>query len=131
MEHQTTVIAPAALRRQEEICQKIRDYWQAQGITPVAFVDTYGCQQNEADSERIRGMLETCGYGMASSEEGADVIILNTCAIREHAEQRVFGLSLIHIYLTLIRDAGIAADTQRQDTEQEIILTIRIPRQAG
>ena len=91
MEHQTTVIAPAALRRQEEICQKIRDYWQAQGITPVAFVDTYGCQQNEADSERIRGMLETCGYGMASSEEGADVVILNTCAIREHAEQRVFG----------------------------------------
>ena len=71
MEHQTTVIAPAALRRQEEICQKIRDYWQAQGITPVAFVDTYGCQQNEADSERIRGMLETCGYGMAPSEARA------------------------------------------------------------
>ena len=70
MEHQTTVIAPAALRRQEEICQKIRDYWQAQGITPVAFVDTYGCQQNEADSERIRGMLETCGYGMAPQRRG-------------------------------------------------------------
>lgn len=110
MEHQTTVIAPAALRRQEEICQKIRDYWQAQGITPVAFVDTYGCQQNEADSERIRGMLETCGYGMASSEEGADVVILNTCAIREHAEQRVFG------------NLGALTHTKRRHGRQKIFL---------
>ena len=59
--------------------------------TPLAFVDTYGCQQNEADSERIRGMLRACGYRMSDTEEGADCIVINTCAIREHAETRVYG----------------------------------------
>ena len=54
-------------------------------------METYGCQQNEADSEQIRGMLEHCGYGSTDGPEGADLVIFNTCAIREHAEQRVFG----------------------------------------
>ena len=87
----TTVITPEQLARQDEFCQRICDYWQARGITPVAWVDTYGCQQNEADSERIRGLLQRCGYTIGCEPEGADVIVLNTCAIREHAEQRVFG----------------------------------------
>ena len=91
VERHTTVIPQEDLRRQQEFCQKIREYWQGQGITPVAFVDTYGCQQNEADSEQIRGMLADCGYGMTDTEEGADCVVFNTCAIREHAEQRVFG----------------------------------------
>ncbi|MBR0544454.1 MAG: hypothetical protein IIW98_08445, partial [Bacteroidaceae bacterium] len=49
------------------------------------------CQQNEADSEKLRGFLTQCGYGIVQDAEGADVVIMNTCAIREHAEQRVFG----------------------------------------
>ena len=53
MEQRTTVISEADLRHQREICQTIKEYWQARGVTPKAFVDTYGCQQNEADSERI------------------------------------------------------------------------------
>ena len=57
METKTTIIPPEALERQAALCGEIQEYWQAQGVTPVAFVDTYGCQQNEADSERIRGML--------------------------------------------------------------------------
>lgn len=57
----------------------------------LAFVDTYGCQQNESDSEVIRGMLKQMGYSMTVSEADADVIIVNSCAIREHAEQRVLG----------------------------------------
>ena len=61
MERKTAEISPELLRAQREICEKIKEYWLAQGVTPRAFVDTYGCQQNEADSERIRGMLETCG----------------------------------------------------------------------
>ena len=91
MERKNAEITPAQLRAQREICEKIREYWLAQGITPRAFVDTYGCQQNEADSERIRGMLEECGYGIVDEEEGADCIVINTCAVREHAEQRVYG----------------------------------------
>lgn len=81
MEKKTTVISPEALQRQEGFCGRVREYWQAQGITPVAFVETYGCQQNEADSEQIRGMLEHCGYGLTDGPEGADLVIFNTCAI--------------------------------------------------
>ena len=91
MERQTTVISQEDLNRQSAICHEIASYWQAQGRTPLAFVDTYGCQQNEADSERIRGMLQACGYRMSDTEEGADCIVINTCAIREHAETRVYG----------------------------------------
>jgi len=60
-------------------------------LAPLAFVDTYGCQQNEADSELIRGMLNEMGYGFTEQEADADLIIINTCAVREHAEQRVLG----------------------------------------
>ena len=91
MERNTTVIAQEDLRRQQEICDTIKHDWLAQGITPRAFVDTYGCQQNEAESERIRGMLASCGYAIVDTEEGADCIVINTCAIREHAETRVYG----------------------------------------
>jgi len=61
------------------------------GENPKLFIRTYGCQQNVADSERIRGLLELCGFGPASSEEDADMIIFNTCAVRGHAEDRVIG----------------------------------------
>ena len=54
-------------------------------------MDTYGCQQNEADSERLRGYLARMGYAFSDTEEGADLVLVNTCAIREHAEHRVFG----------------------------------------
>ena len=91
MERHTTVISQPELDRQAAICREIASYWKAEGRTPLAFVDTYGCQQNEADSERIRGMLLECGYQMSDTEEGADCIVINTCAIREHAETRVYG----------------------------------------
>ena len=52
---------------------------------------TYGCQGNLADSEKISGILESVGYKKTDSDEKADLIIFNTCAIRENAENRVFG----------------------------------------
>ena len=58
---------------------------------PLACVITYGCQQNVADSERIKGMLEKMGYGFTDDRLSAKLIIFNTCAVREHAEDRVFG----------------------------------------
>ena len=91
MEKNTKFVPAQELEKQAEYCEKIKNYWEKEGRTPKAFVDTYGCQQNEADSERIRGMLQKAGYEMADMEEGADVIVLNTCAIREHAAQRVYG----------------------------------------
>lgn len=58
---------------------------------PLACVVTYGCQQNVADSERIKGMLELMGYGFTEDRQSAKLVIFNTCAVREHAEDRVFG----------------------------------------
>lgn len=58
---------------------------------PLAFIKTYGCQQNVADGEKIKGMLSDIGFGFTEVKEDADFILFNTCAIREHAEDRVFG----------------------------------------
>ena len=55
------------------------------------YVETYGCQMNVSDSELMLGRLSAEGYTEASTPEEADVILLNTCAIRDHAEQRVLG----------------------------------------
>ena len=59
--------------------------------TPKALVRTYGCQQNVADGERMKGMLSEMGFEFTEDEDEADFILFNTCAIREHAEDRVFG----------------------------------------
>ena len=56
-----------------------------------AYVETYGCQMNVSDGELMQGILAAGGYEIASSAEDADVILVNTCAIRDHAEQRVLG----------------------------------------
>ena len=62
-----------------------------EGKAPKAFVHTYGCQGNVADSEHIKGMLIEMGYELCDTVDEADLILYNTCAIREHAEDRVFG----------------------------------------
>ena len=91
MNGKTSVISADQLNLQRGLCERIKTYWEAAGLSPLAYVETYGCQQNEADSEKLRGMLCACGYRITDTAEGADVVIMNTCAIREHAEQRVFG----------------------------------------
>ncbi|MBQ9986248.1 MAG: tRNA (N6-isopentenyl adenosine(37)-C2)-methylthiotransferase MiaB [Oscillospiraceae bacterium] len=85
------------LCRQQEYIQAVAEL--NQGKNPTAFVDTYGCQQNEADSEIIRGILQEMGYTQVSDENDADLIVINSCAVREHAEQRVLGNvgQLIHV----------------------------------
>jgi tRNA-2-methylthio-N6-dimethylallyladenosine synthase len=56
-----------------------------------AYIETYGCQMNVSDSELMLGILAAQGYAAVATPEEADVILVNTCAIRDHAEQRVFG----------------------------------------
>ena len=110
MNTKTTVISREELDVQFSYCDKIAAYWQAEGRTPTAYVETYGCQQNEADSEKLRGYLTQSGYAIVKEAEGADVVIMNTCAIREHAEQRVFG------------NLGALTHTKRRHPEQKIFL---------
>jgi tRNA-2-methylthio-N6-dimethylallyladenosine synthase len=108
---QTEIITQQQLKEQSEYADKVRAYWLSQGIQPRAYIDTYGCQQNEADSERMLGMLLEMGYHAQEEPEGADIIILNTCAVREHAEQRVFG------------NLGALTHTKRRHGGQKIFLT--------
>jgi tRNA-2-methylthio-N6-dimethylallyladenosine synthase len=56
------------------------------------FIKTFGCQANEADSEKLAALFEKKGYKLVKKIEGADVVIINTCSVRESAENRVFGL---------------------------------------
>ena len=110
MNTKTTVISQEALENQFAFCDKIAALWAAQGVTPKAYVETYGCQQNEADSEKLRGYLAQCGYAICQEADGADVVVMNTCSIREHAEQRVFG------------NLGALTHTKRRHPTQKIFL---------
>ena len=58
---------------------------------PRVYLETYGCQMNIADSQTVTAVLRRAGYASADKPEDADVILLNTCAIREHAEERILG----------------------------------------
>ena len=91
MPYERKVIDIGAIQAQQDICNQIFDKVTADGRRPLAMVDTYGCQQNEADSEKLRGYLALMGYGFTQDEFQADVIVVNTCAVREHAEMRVLG----------------------------------------
>ena len=91
MPYERKVIDIGAIQAQQDICNQIFDKVTADGRRPLAMVDTYGCQQNEADSEKLRGYLAMMGYGFTQDEFQADVIVVNTCAVREHAEMRVLG----------------------------------------
>src|SRR4051794_26581319 len=74
-------------------------FWGLQGAGGLPFargmpryhVTTFGCQMNEHDSERLKGMLESLGYDEAPERAGADLILFNTCSIRESADQRFIG----------------------------------------
>ena len=78
---------------QEQYCKKIENFYN--DLYPnrkkLAYVRTYGCQQNVSDSEKYIGMLLKMGFEITDVPENADVILLNTCAIRENAENKVFG----------------------------------------
>jgi tRNA-2-methylthio-N6-dimethylallyladenosine synthase len=101
-------IPQEAIAQQKAVMKRIRQLHTTNHRTPAAFVDTYGCQQNESDSEKLRGMLLEMGYSLTRSEDEADVIVLNTCAVREHAEMRVFG------------NVGALVHTKRKKPEQII-----------
>ncbi|MFT9056303.1 MAG: tRNA (N6-isopentenyl adenosine(37)-C2)-methylthiotransferase MiaB [Ethanoligenens sp.] len=74
---------------QRQYALRVRGLWGA--AEKKAYVRTYGCQQNVSDSEKLSGMLEQMGYTFTDSPRDADLVLFNTCAVREHAEQRVLG----------------------------------------
>ena len=110
MKRQEVLIPTGEVQRQMEICRQLAQHNAEAGVRPLALVDTYGCQQNEADSEQIRGMLREMGYAFTEDTSVADVIVINTCAIREHAELRVLG------------NVGALTHTKRRKPNQVICL---------
>ena len=110
MDRKEVLIPQEQLERQREFEQKIRALHEGRAVRPLAMVDTFGCQQNVADSQHIMGMLEAMGFGFTDDPARAAVVVLNTCAIRDHAEKRVYG--------TL----GALTHTKKADPEQVICL---------
>ena len=98
------------LAAQRAIMARLAEENAARPVPPLAWVDTYDCQQNEADSEQIRGMLREMGYGFTESEAEAELIVVNTCAVRGHAELRALG------------NVGALSHTKRARPEQRIVL---------
>ena len=110
MERKEVLVSPAELDRQRDFQKKIRAMFAAREAHPVACVDTFGCQQNVADGQKLMGMLQSCGFTFTEDPKEADLVILNTCAVREHAEQRVFG------------NLGLLTHTKKENPEQVICL---------
>ena len=91
MDRKQVLIPEEQTLRQRDFEQKIRELHAQRGKIVRALVDTFGCQQNVADSQHIMGMLEAMGCTFVTAPEEADIVVLNTCAIRDHAEKRVYG----------------------------------------
>ena len=91
MKRETVQISAEDLGRQREFADRLRAMFAQRQAHPRACVDTFGCQQNVADGQKLMGMLQDCGFTLIDEPQEADVVILNTCAVREHAEDRVFG----------------------------------------
>ncbi len=81
------------LKKQREYAALARTVLESRygGKAPLAYVHTFGCQGNVSDSERMKGWLAQMGYGFTDVIEEADFVLFNTCAVREHAHDRVFG----------------------------------------
>ena len=86
-------VSDEEIQKQKEFTQLVHSLVSLRfsGRQPLAMVHTYGCQGNVADGERIKGILEQCGFDFTEDVSKADLVLYNTCAIREHAEDRIYG----------------------------------------
>ena len=84
-------ISEEEIKLQKDYIEKMKQINSRLDKKPLAFVETYGCAQNESDSEKLKGMLFDMGYDFCETTKEADLILYNTCAVRENAELRVFG----------------------------------------
>lgn len=95
MKRENVVISEDKLNEQlafaNEINKRLKHSMNSAEQTFYANIITYGCQQNEQDSEKLKGILERIGYEFTENKDLADLIILNTCCVRENAEMKLFG----------------------------------------
>lgn len=92
MQKDNRVLSPEQVALQQDYIEKNRVFYLDRlKRQPMGCVVTFGCQQNEADTELIKGMMVDMGFALTETPEKADVLVFNTCAIREHAEMRALG----------------------------------------
>ena len=91
MNRETKTITSEEIAVQNGYISSVREINKGKAL--FACVKTFGCQQNEADSERLAGMAEAMGYEICEEESLADLILVNTCAIREHAELKALSIT--------------------------------------
>ena len=84
-------VSTEEMGEQRLFTQRVRAVTHVFDHRPLAYTHSYGCQQNVSDGEKINGMLAEMGFGFTDSPEHADLVLYNTCAVRENAENRVFG----------------------------------------
>lgn len=92
MEREKVLVSAEETARQKEYMDKVRALHEQRTTKPLAYVHTYGCQQNVADGERLMGMLREMGCEFTDDTKRADIVLMNTCAIRENAEKTVYGM---------------------------------------
>ena len=105
---QAKKIEPERLERQQGMAQAV--FERIQDKNKTYYIETYGCQMNVRDSETIAGLLQGMGYSPSETKEKADVILFNTCCVRDHAEKRLL--------------ANIGALKERKEEDQELIIGI-------
>ena len=92
MNTKTKQVPEEQISHQWDCMNTIQYMLSARAERPHFYCQTFGCQQNEADTERVAGMLREMGYEPTDDPKQADIIVVNTCAVREHAEKRVLGI---------------------------------------
>ena len=105
---QAKKIEPERLERQQGMAQAV--FEQIQDKNKTYYIETYGCQMNVRDSETIAGLLQGMGYSPSATKEKSDVILFNTCCVRDHAEKRLL--------------ANIGALKERKEEDPELIIGI-------
>ena len=105
---QAKLIEPNRIELQKGMAQEVFD--RVKGQQKTYYIETYGCQMNVRDSETIAGLLQEMGYAPSETKDDADVILFNTCCVRDHAEKRLL--------------ANIGALKKRKDIDEELIIGI-------
>ena len=85
----TVEVPPEELQKSLQASASLKKELEGRGFQ--YYIESYGCQMNDHDADKLSGLLQTCGFSPAPSKEEATLLLFNTCCVREHAEKRVFG----------------------------------------
>ena len=89
----TVFVSAQEMEQQHAYTTQLKDILSREERQMYVYIETFGCQQNEADSERLLGMACEMGYQPTQDPQQADLLLVNTCAVREHAELKALSIT--------------------------------------